>query len=329
MNGTRISGVGAALPARRVTNAELARSLDLTEQWIVERTGIAERRIVSGDESGCSLATEAARRALDHAGVSASDVDWLIVATVTPDLRLPSAACLIAAALGSGAAAVDLNAGCSGFLCGLAQADALVSSGAARVVLVVGVDLMSRIIDLSDPKTGILFGDGAGAAVVTATEPPARLGPFVIHSDGGHPELLHAPAGAGKVSMVGREVYKRAVQGMVTSLEELLATAAVPLEAIDLVVAHQANGRILEAVAERLALPPEKVFSNIERYGNTSAASIPIALAEAHAQGAMREGDLIALSAFGSGFVWGAGLARWDATPNEAPALATTGGARA
>ena len=309
MTGAAITGVGSALPRTERSSAALEDELGLPPGWIVERTGIRARRVAAADESACSLGTAAARVALERAGLEPSDVDLTIVATVTPDYRLPSTACLINTALGADGSAFDLNASCTGFLCSLAQADAMVRSGAAMNVLLVGVDLMSRITSGSDPKTAVLFGDGAGAAVVTAVEGAGRLGPFAFHSDGRQPELLMAASGSGEVVMAGREVYRRAVQAMVSSVLEVLSPAELP--ELRLLVAHQANGRILAAVASRLDLPEDRVFSNLSKVGNTSAASIPIALDEAERSGRMSEGDLIALTAFGAGFVWGSGLVRW------------------
>lgn len=310
MTGAAIAGVGAAVPRRAVTSAELEERLSLEAGWIETRTGIRSRHFAGEGDSALTLAASAAGEALAQAGVQPQDVDYVIVATVTPDLRLPATASLLAHSLGCDAAAFDLNASCSGFLLGLAQADALVTTGAACTVLVAGVDLMSRIVDLSDPKTGILFGDGAGAAVVTASS-RRRLGPFHFHSDGSRPDLLAASRDGGKVEMSGREVYRRAVQEMTASLTEIARAAGVSLDDADLVVAHQANGRIVEAVGERLGLPAHKLFSNVASYGNTSAASIPIALADAHAQGLLDQGSLVALTAFGAGFVWGAGMVQW------------------
>ncbi|HEX2058035.1 MAG TPA: beta-ketoacyl-ACP synthase 3 [Actinomycetota bacterium] len=321
MSGATIAGIGAAVPPGTLSSSDLEESLDLPRGWIAARTGIESRHVAGPSDTAVTLGGAAARRALEAADVSATDVDYVVTATVTPDFRLPATASLLQSALGCDAAAYDLNAGCSGFLCGLAQADALVRAGAAATVLVVGVDLMSRIADFSDPKSGILFGDGAGAAVVTRAEAP-RLGPFVLRSDGSRPDLLMASRDCGKVVMAGREVYRRAVQEMAASVREVTSAAGVALHDVDLVVAHQANGRILEAVAERLEVAPHKVFTNIARYGNTSSASIPIALAEASAEGILRTGDRVVLTAFGSGFVWGAGVVEWQAAASVAPDLA-------
>ncbi|MDQ3915763.1 MAG: ketoacyl-ACP synthase III [Actinomycetota bacterium] len=325
MTGAAIAGVGTALPARAVTSSELEDELGLERGWIAGRTGIESRRIASASDSVSTLGAAAARSAVRAAGISPSEIDYVIVATTTPDFALPAAASLLQDALGCDGGAFDLSAGCSGFLVGLAQADALVRAGSARHVLVAGVDLMSRIVDSSDPKTGILFGDGAGAAVVSEAPAPA-LGPFVLHSDGSRPDLLMA-ARDGKVVMAGREVYRRAVQEMSSSVAEVLALAGASLDDVDLVVAHQANARILAAVAERLGVAPGKVFTNIGRYGNTSAASIPLALEEAHACGELKDGARVVVTAFGAGFVWGACLLHWTAPRAGASTYEATGAA--
>lgn len=312
MTGSRIAGVGMAVPERHMSSVDLENALGLERGWIRGRTGIESRHLAGPEDTSVSLGTAAARAALTSAGVDGEAVDYVVAATITPDVVIPAVASSLQHALGCDAAgAFDLNAGCAGFLYGLGQADALVRAGAARTVLVVGVDLMSRIVDLSDPKTGILFGDGAGAVVVTSA-PESCLGPFFVRSDGSAPELLTAGRDGSKVVMSGREVYRRAVQEMTASVLEVTEGGGIPLGDVDLVVAHQANGRILDAVAERLGLARSKLFTNVARYGNTSAASIPIALAEAHASGDLREGDLAVLTAFGSGFAWGASTARWS-----------------
>lgn len=310
MTGSTITGLGIELPAGRLTNRELEAALSRGPRWIEERTGILERRVAEPDENAATLGTIAARRALDASGLDANDVDLIICATITPPWQFPAAACLIQDALGSDAAAFDLNAGCSGFLFALAQADMTVRAGGARRVLVVGAEVLSRITDRTDIQTAILFGDGAGAAVVEASEED-RLGPFVLFSDGRRPELLYVSNETGKISMQGREVYRAAVLGMADSVVRLLEQTGTSPEDVDLVIAHQANARILQAVAVRLGIPDDKMFSNIGRYGNTSAASIPLALAEAHQEGRLNEGDLVVITAFGAGFAWGAGLARW------------------
>ena len=312
MTGSRIASVGVAVPERELTNVELASRIERDAAWIEARTGIESRRIAEGPDTTARLGVAAARNALDAAGMTGADIDLIICATVTPDLRFPATACSIQAALGSTAGAFDLNAGCSGFLYSLAQADAAVRSGSARRVLVVGAEILSRITDPMDTATAILFGDGAGAVVVDAAERGPSLGPFLLLSDGSRPELLFVDEATGTVKMQGREVYRAAVAGMSDAVRRLLVSAGVDLDDVDVVIGHQANGRILEAVADRLGLPPGKMFSNISRYGNTSAASIPIALAEAAETGALRNGDLVVITSFGAGFVWGAGLVPWS-----------------
>ena len=321
MTGSRIAGVGMAVPHRTLSNPELARAIGRDATWIEERTGIRQRRVAAPEETAATLGSSAARRALDDAAVDASEVDLIICATVTPAWRFPSTASLIQNALGCDAAAFDLNAACSGFLFGLAQADACLRAGSARRVLVVGSEVLSRITDPSDPKTAILFGDGAGAAVIETTTEDA-LGPFVLFSNGGRPELLHVSNETGTIHMEGREVYRAAVVGMAQSVTRLLARTGTRAGDVDLVIAHQANARILDGVAARLAVPADKMFSNIDRYGNTSSASIPIALVEAQRSGALKDGDLVVMTAFGAGFAWGACLARWGAGPSRATALA-------
>jgi 3-oxoacyl-[acyl-carrier-protein] synthase-3 len=325
MSGAAITGIGTAVPARAVSSSALEDELGLDRGWIAGRTGIESRRIAGEHDSVTSLGAAAARRALDAAGLAPSELGCVIVATTTPDLTLPATASLLQHELGCRCGAFDLAAGCSGFLVALAQADALVRAGSARHVLVAGVDLMSRIVDFSDPKTGILFGDGAGAAVVSAAAEPA-LGPFRLYSDGSRPELLAAARDGGKVVMAGREVYKRAVHEMSASVIEAARSAGASLDEIDLVVAHQANARILAAVADRLGLDPAKMFTNIARYGNTSAASIPLALEDAQAAGRLRDGDRVVLAAFGAGFVWGAGFVRWT-SPGARPSPVADRGA--
>lgn len=311
LSGATVTGWGAALPRTEVTNDEVARRLGVDAGWITARTGIEARRIAGPDETATSLATAAGRRALAAAGVAAEDVGLVIVATLTPDLRLPATATLVQAELGAGrAGAFDLNAGCSGFLYALAQASALVRSGTADNVLVCGVDLLSRVTDPTDAGTAPLFGDGAGAALVTGST-EEDLGPFVLHADGRDPHLLHVPPDEDVIRMQGRAVYRRAIDEMAASLDEVLGTAGLSVGDIALVIGHQANVRILRGVAERAGLPADKLFINIGRVGNTSAASIPLAASDVATAGGISDGDLVALTAFGAGFCWGAALLRW------------------
>lgn len=311
LSGAAITGWGAALPRAEVTNDEVARRLGVDPGWITARTGIEARRIAGPDETAASLATAAGRKALVAAGADASDVDVVIVATLTPDLRLPPTAALVQAELGAGrAGAFDLNAGCSGFLYALAQAVALTRAGIAGKVLVCGADILSRVTDPTDPGTAPLFGDGAGAALVEASECD-DLGPFVLHADGRDPHLLHVLPDEDVIRMQGRAVYRRAIQEMAASLDEVLEKARLSVGDVALVIGHQANVRILEGVADRAGLDPDRVFVNIARVGNTSAASIPLAASDAAEAGTLADGDLVALTAFGAGFCWGAALLRW------------------
>lgn len=316
--GAAISGWGTALPSRELHNEELEARLGLPEGWIFERTGIRTRRIADNSQTTSSLALAAAEAALARAGTEAGELDMVLVATCTPDYQMPATACLVQAGLGADrAGALDVNAACAGFLYGLAQANGLIESGVAGRVLVIGADLLSRITNYDDPKSGVLFGDGAGAALIERVDGPSRLGPFRLRADGSRPELLWVPEAGGCITMEGREVYRRAVDGMSKTVREAVADAGLSIDDVDVVVAHQANGRIVQAVATRLGLPAEKVMLNISRYGNTSAASIPIAFSEAVDSGMLKDDDVVVLTAFGAGFVWGSGVVRWGA-PGEA-----------
>lgn len=316
--GAAITGWGTALPVSTLANAELAERLEIDEAWIYQRTGIRQRHIAKNGETSATLGAQAARDALKVAGLDPDQIDFIIVATVTSDLRLPATACLVQAELGAtGAAAYDLNAGCSGFLFALAQASALVEARIAQRVVVIGADVLSTITDYSDAKSCVLFGDGAGAVVIERQEGTPRLGPFSLHSDGSEPEHLRTSPTTGLISMDGREVYRRAVDAMASSVTGILADAKLDLDDVRLFIAHQANERILKTVAERAGLPADKVVSNIARYGNTSAASIPLALAEAVSDGRLCGGDVVVLTAFGAGFTWGAGVVRWGSWANE------------
>ncbi|MDQ3962969.1 MAG: ketoacyl-ACP synthase III [Actinomycetota bacterium] len=310
--GAAITGWGTALPSGSLGNAELAARLDISEDWIFQRTGIRARGIVAADETTSSLATQACRAALERAEVLPETIDLVIVATATPDYQLPATASIVQARVGcNNAGAFDLNAACSGFLYALAQANALVESGTCRRVLVCGAEALSKIVDYSDARSCVLFGDGAAAVVVEGTSSGGNLGPFVLRSDGSEPELLHVLPEERLIRMDGREVYRRAVEGMTDVLTEVLTRAGIGLDDVDHVVAHQANARIVEAVAERLGMDHGKLVMNIENVGNTSAASIPLALAGAADQGRLAAGDTVALAAFGAGFAWGAGLLTW------------------
>jgi 3-oxoacyl-[acyl-carrier-protein] synthase-3 len=324
--GGVVTGWGTALPERELSNEELANRLGISAQWIFDRTGIMSRRTVGPGETTSTLATDAGRAALRRANLDPEDLDVVMIATCTPDYKMPATGPLVQHALGARrAVAFDLNAACSGFLFALAQASALVNSGSARRALVVGADVLTTVSDYTDPRSSVIFGDGAGAAIIEAVEGPGRLGPFRLGSDGSEPELLWIPPETGFIHMEGREVYRRAVEGMAKSVRDLLDECGLRIEDVDLLVAHQANARILKAVADRLSLPSERVALNIARLGNTSAASIPIAVSEAADAGQLAEDDLVVLTAFGAGFTWGTGLLRWGAPVDRPEALAVAG----
>ncbi len=321
----RINGTGSYVPDRVLTNADLERTVETSDAWIVERTGIRERRIAAPGETCSDLGVKAAERALTAAGVGAEDLDFILVATCSGDSPLPATACLIQQRLGAGrAAACDLSAACSGFLYALAIGDAIVRSG-ARHVLVVGSEVMSIFMDWRDRGTCILFGDGAGAVVLGPTGDDRGILSSHLHSDGSFWDLICVPGGGAKfppsekvlseglqyLKMKGNETFKIAVRTLEDVAREALAANRMSVDDLDLYVPHQANVRIIKAVASRLGLPMEKVVMNMDRYGNTSAASIPLALDEAVRDGRIREGNLVMMEAFGSGLTWAASLVRW------------------
>jgi 3-oxoacyl-[acyl-carrier-protein] synthase III len=325
--GASILGSGMAVPDRILTNQEFESVFDTTDEWIRTRTGIKERRIAAPHEATATFATAAGAHALKDAGLTPDDLDLILVATCTPDMPVPGSAPLVQASLGAGrAGAFDINAGCTGFICALALGTSAVESGLARHVLVCGADTLSRITNYTDRRTAVLFGDGAGAVVVGASATEPRLGPFVIGCEGERWDLLHVPSGGSQqpadaatiaehghtIRMKGQDVYKHACDRMTQAARDVCSD--VPLEEIDLVVAHQANARIIRTVQERLGLRDDQVVDNIERYGNTSAASIPIALSESIASGRLRDGMRVVLVAFGAGFSWAAGLVHWGAS---------------
>jgi 3-oxoacyl-[acyl-carrier-protein] synthase III len=327
-----IVGLGTAVPPYVLTNADLERLVDTNDQWITERTGIKERRIAGRDDSTGSLGRQAAERALAVAGIDANDIDLLIVVTASPDHLLPSASAILQLELGlNRCAAMDVIAGCAGFVYGLATASQFVDSGAAETAMVVGAETLSRITDYTDRTTCILFGDGAGAAVLRRGERGVRA--FSLGSDGTRSRLLFTPAGgtrfpatAGTVAdrrhyivMEGREVFKGAVTAMAASSLEAIRRSGLEPEDINLVIPHQANQRIIEATARRLKVPMSNVVMNIARYGNTSAASIPIAIAEAWEQGQIRPGQRLLLTAFGAGLAWGSLVLDWTLEPPAEP----------
>jgi 3-oxoacyl-[acyl-carrier-protein] synthase III len=324
----RIAGWGKYLPARVVDNHELERMVDTSDDWIRARTGIVERRIAAPEETTCSMAVRAARPALDMAGVGAGDLDLVIVATGTPDhLGFPATGSLVQEALGAPrAGAFDVGAGCGAFGYGLVIGAQFVLTGAQRNVLVVGSDAMSRVIDWRDRTTCVLFGDGAGAVVLRATDRPGGLLSFVLGSDGCGAPKLYVPAGGSKqpasheslearahfLKMDGRDVFRFATRVIPGSILEALDRAGLTTADLDLVIPHQANIRIIEHARKKLELPPERVFTNVDKYGNTSSASIPVALCEALEQGRIVEGDIVAMCAFGAGLCWASAIWKWN-----------------
>lgn len=314
---SKILGTGSYLPAGVRTNADLEKMVDTSHDWIVERTGIVERRIAAADETVASLGTEAAKRALEAAGLAATDLDMIICATTSATNHFPSAACEIQAALGVTAIpAFDVAAACAGFSYALAVADQFIRSGSCQKVLVIGSDLLSRMVEPTDRGTIILFGDGAGALVLGASEEQGVIGTH-LRADGRFGDLLKCPVparGAADVAwmtMKGNEVFKVAVNKLAEVVEELLVKTGVSQDQIDYLVPHQANLRIISATARKLDLPMERVVVNLDRTGNTSAASVPIALDEAIRDGRIKRGHLLLLEAFGGGFAWGAALIRY------------------
>lgn len=314
-------GSGSALPARKVSNAELAETVDTSDEWIVERSGIRFRHLAGEGETTASLATDAARAALTAAGLEPSDIGLIVLATCTPDQTFPASATIVQDRLGChGGIAFDVGAVCSGFLYALGVADAMLRTGAAERALVIGAETMSRILNWEDRTTCVLFGDGAGAIVLEARD-VADDGPGVIasrlHADGAHNELLYVDGGpsttgtVGHIRMKGREVFRHAVVNLADVLGEVLADTGYTAADIDWVVPHQANQRILDATARKLGLPPEKVVVTVDRHANTSAASVPLALDAAIRDGRIQPGQLIMLEAMGGGFTWGASLIRF------------------
>jgi len=317
-----ITGTGSALPARRVSNAELAETVDTSDEWIVERTGIRFRHIAGPEETTATLGADAARAALAAAGIAARDIDLIVLATATPDQTFPSSATKIQTLLGiDDCVAFDVAAVCSGFLYALQVADSMIRAGSARRALVIGSETFSRILDWEDRATCVLFGDGAGAIVLEAQDGDDATGRGVLatrlHADGRHNELLYVDGGpsttgtVGKVRMKGREVFRHAVVNLATVLGEALAAAGLSVDQVDWVVPHQANARILDATARKLGLAPEKVVVTVDRHANTSAASVPLALDAAVGDGRIKPGDVVVLEAMGGGFTWGAAALRF------------------
>lgn len=321
-----ILGTGSYAPERILTNDELAGMVDTSDEWITSRTGIKTRRIADAQTATSDLATEAGRRAIADAGIDPEEIQAIIVATATPDMLFPASACLVQSNLGlKGACAFDVSAACSGFVYSLSIADSLISSGVYGKILVIGAETLSKIVDWTDRNTCVLFGDGAGAAVLGEVEPGFGIRSVLLGSDGSLSHWLHMPGGGSRlpishevleqrlhyVKMNGNNVFKYAVTAMGAAALTALDRAGAGPKDLDLFVPHQANLRIIEAVAERIGVPREKVFVNLDRYGNTSAASVPIALDEAWHQGHLRRGDLVEVVVFGGGFTWGAAVLRW------------------
>ena len=314
-----ITGLGSKAPDRIVTNDELAQYVDTTNEWILERTGIRERRMASKEQALSDVALPACVDALGQAGVEGKDVDLLIVTTVTPDMAFPSTAALLADKLGAAAAAAyDLSAGCTGFMYALAQAYGMLAGGLARRALVVGGDLLSRILDWEDRSTLVLFGDGAGAAVLEEVSRAGFLG-FELGADGAGGADLWLPGSGSRlfddpdqyVKMSGREVYKFATRILVQSAQDLLERCGVAIEEVDVYVPHQANVRIIDHATKKLGVPSERVVINVDRYGNTSSGSIPLALADAATEGRLEPGKLVLMTGMGAGLTWGSALLRW------------------
>jgi 3-oxoacyl-[acyl-carrier-protein] synthase III len=313
-----IAGTGSALPANRVSNAELAERVETSDEWIVARTGIKFRHLASPDETTGTLGAAAAQRALDAAGLKAGDIDLIILATATPDQTFPATATKIQSLLGNrDCIAFDVAAVCSGFLYALSVADSMIVTGAANRALVIGSETFSRILDWEDRTTCVLFGDGAGAVVLEAREGDAGILATRLHADGEHNGLLYVDGGpsttgtVGKLRMKGSEVFRHAVTNLASVLTEVLEKAGLGTEAIDWVVPHQANARILDATARKLGLSPEKIIVTVDQHANTSAASVPLALDVAVRDGRIQRGDLLVLEAMGGGFTWGASVIRY------------------
>jgi 3-oxoacyl-[acyl-carrier-protein] synthase-3 len=321
----KVSGVGSYVPSKVLTNQDLEKIVDTSDEWITTRTGIKERRIASPQETTSSLALEAARRALQMAQVDPQELDLILVATVTPDMAFPATACLLQRELGAPrAACFDLEAGCTGFVYALVVAEKYLIGGGGNKALVVGAETLSKIVDWEDRATCVLFGDGAGACILEKTDHPGLLASY-LGSDGGGAHLLELPAGGSRmpaskesvagrmhyIKMNGNEVFKFAVRIMEEASREVARRAGIGLEEVALFIPHQANIRIIDSAARRLKIPQEKIFVNVHKYGNTSSASIPIALDEAYREGRIKDGDLLLLVGFGAGLTWGSTVIRW------------------
>lgn len=330
MGAVGIIGTGAYLPEKVLTNADLEKMVDTNDKWIVSRTVIRERRIASEKQASSDLAVEAGKQALESAGITAEELDLIIVSTVTPDMPFPATACLVQDRLGaSKAATFDLSAACTGFLYGLATGSQFIQTGLYRHVLVIGVDCLSRITDYTDRNTCVLFGDGAGAAVLGPVAEGEGFLSFELGGDGSGGDLLKQSGGGSRhpaskesveqrlhfISMNGREVFKFAVRVLGSSAEEALRKAGMTKEDVDFLIPHQANDRIIETAIHRLGLSRDKVVVNLDRYGNMSSASIPVALNEAYRSGRIKKGETLVLVGFGGGMTWGASVLKWTMDP--------------
>jgi 3-oxoacyl-[acyl-carrier-protein] synthase-3 len=339
--GTTIAGIGRSIPPRVVTNHDLEKLVETDDEWIRSRTGIRERRVVSDGVATSDLAVEASREALESAGVEASDLDLIIVGTATPDMLFPATACLVQDRIGAHrAGAYDLSAACSSWAYGVAMGHAAVASGTAESVLVIGAETLSRITDWTDRATCVLFGDAAAAVVLRPCAPHEGFLAFHLGADGAGAPLISLPAGGSRLptseqtvaagdhylKMNGREVYKFAVRMIPRAIEQVVAAAGLTIEDIECFIPHQANIRIIEAAAERLGQPLDRFFVNVDRYGNTSSASVPVALYEALEQGRIHPGDHVVFVAFGGGLTWGAAALLW--TEGSAVVGRGSGGAR-
>lgn len=329
MKSAGLIGIGSHVPQNVLTNADLEQMVDTNHEWIISRTGIRERRIADQTEASSDLAVQAAKNALAHAGISADQIDLIIVATVTPDMSFPATACLVQDRIGATKAATfDLSAACTGFIYGISTAAQFIATGVYQYALVIGVDCLSKIVNWEDRNTCILFGDGAGAAVLGPVPDGQGLLAFDLGGDGSGAELLKVEAGGSRspaseetirekkhtIHMKGRDVFKFAVRVINDTTEKALAKANMSKDEIDYLIPHQANIRIIESAMKRFGLSQEKVVVNIERYGNMSSASIPVALHEAYEQGRFEQGDTLVLCGFGGGLTWGSAVLKWSLT---------------
>jgi 3-oxoacyl-[acyl-carrier-protein] synthase-3 len=328
MKGVRFLATGSGLPEKVLTNADLCKIVDTSDEWITERTGIKERRIAGPGEATSDLSARAARIALNRAGLRADQLDAIVVATCTPDHLFPSTACLVQKALGvPHAIAFDVSAACSGFIYGLAVVNGLIATGTAKTVLLIGADTLSRFTDWTDRGTCVLFGDGAGALILTATDGPSDLLSVALSADGGKGDILEIPGGGSRhplakpeeaasfppvIKMEGKEVFKHAVTRMIEAALAALERAGRTPGDLTLLIPHQANLRIIDAVAKRVSIPDDRVFRNVSKFGNMSAATTIVALDQALSEGRVKSGDLVELIAFGAGLTWGAAVLRWS-----------------